>query len=366
VTAPVRFRLNHLRIPFWRPYVTAAGSAEARDVLIARFENESGVIGLGEASLMPHERNGFEQLVRVAELSIRIFLSGGLDSLMKAQLGGSQVAAVAAVETAVRDAMARAEGLPLAKALNRQALARVEVSGLVSATDIDEAIEAAKDLVEAGFGTIKLKVGTGERAESEVVRIRAVREALPWETGLRLDANGAWDEATAMTVLGGISDLDIEYFEQPVVRDLKSMRILREGSNVPLAADEDVIDRASAKRVIEAQAADVLILKPIPLGGIQNTMAIAEESRSSGLSDAITTSIDTGIGTAMALHVAAAVASSYASGLATAGLLQSDLLRTSLPIEHGSMAVPQRPGLGVDLDEAALARYSLEEWVIEK
>jgi o-succinylbenzoate synthase len=362
----VRFRLNHVRVPFRRPYVTAAGSTDAREVLIAQLENDSGVIGLGEASLLPHETTGFEQLGRVAELAVRIFLSSGIGGLKKAQLGGSQVAAVAAIETAAHDAMARAEGLPLAKALNPQALNRVEVNGLVTAVDIDEAIETARDLVEEGYGTVKLKVGTGERAESEIVRIRAVREALPWDAGLRLDANGAWDEATAMTVLGGIGDLDIEYFEQPIMRDLKTMRVLREGSNVPVAADEDVSDRASAQKVIGAQAADVLVLKPIPLGGISRTMAIADETHAAGLDVALTTSIDTGIGTAMALQVAAAVASSYAAGLATAHLLESDLLRTSLSIEHGVMKVPQRPGLGVELDEAALQRYTLREWVLDK
>ncbi|MGE0060404.1 MAG: mandelate racemase/muconate lactonizing enzyme family protein [Dehalococcoidia bacterium] len=364
--ASVRFRLNHVRVPFRRPYVTAAGAADVREVLIVRLENDSGVIGLGEASLLPHETAGFEQLVRVTELAVRLFLSSGLDGLLKAQLGGSQIAAVAAVETAVRDAMARAEDKPLARALSNDALDHVEVNGLVNAADIDDAIEAAQELVAAGYGTVKLKVGIGHTAESEVVRIRAVREALTWETGLRLDANGAWDEATAMTVLGGISDLDIEYIEQPVVRQLKTMRILREGSNVPVAADEDVGDRASAKRVIEAQAADVLVLKPIPLGGITSTLAIAEESRNAGLSDVVTTSIDTGIGTAMALHIAAAIASSYAAGLATAHLLESDLLTTPLQITHGRMALPSRTGLGVELNEAAVRQYTVREWVVDR
>jgi L-alanine-DL-glutamate epimerase-like enolase superfamily enzyme len=197
------------------------------------------------------------------------------------------------------------------------------------------------------------------------VRIRAVREALAPQIGLRIDANGAWDEPAAMTVLGGISDLDIEYFEQPVMGQLEMMRILREGSNVPIAADEDV-DTLGAERVIEAQAADVLVLKPIALGGIGRTMAIARSTRAAGLDVAVTTSIDTGIGTAMALHCAAAVASSYAAGLATASLLQSDLLRTPLEIEHGAMQVPQRPGLGVELNEEALQQYTLREWVIDR
>jgi L-alanine-DL-glutamate epimerase-like enolase superfamily enzyme len=144
------------------------------------------------------------------------------------------------------------------------------------------------------------------------------------------------------------------------------MRILREGSNVPIAADEDVIDRGSAQRVTDAQAADVLVLKPIPLGGISRTLAIAGETRTAGLDIVLTTSVDTGVGTAMALHLAASVASSYAAGLATAHLLESDLLTASLPIEHGVMKVPQRPGLGVELDEAALQRYTVREWVIDK
>src|SRR5262249_153762 len=75
-----------------------------------------------------------------------------------------------------------------------------------------------------------------------------------------------------------------------------------------------------------------------------------------GLDVAVTTSIDTGIGTAMALHVAAAVASSYAAGLATASLLQSDLLRAPLEIAHGAIQVPQRPGRGVGVNQARLRK----------
>jgi o-succinylbenzoate synthase len=362
----VRFRLNHLRVPFRRPYVTAAGSATHRDILLTRLENPSGVIGLGEASMLPHETAGFEQLCRVAELAARLFLSGGPEALKRSQFGGSRVAGIAAVETAVRDATARAARLPLARLLNRDALSSVEVNGLVTAADIDDAIEAARTLVEDGFRTIKLKAGIGERPEFEVVRIREVRAALPPQVGLRIDANGAWDEASAATVLGDIGNLEIEYLEQPVVGDLKTMRILREASNIPVAADEDVSDRASGRRVIEEQAADVLVLKPIPLGGIANTLAVADETRAAGLSVSITTSIDSGVGTALALHLAAAVAPSFAAGLATAGLLEHDLLQRSLEVENGSMALPEAPGLGVELDDDAVRRYTQREWVIDR
>jgi L-Ala-D/L-Glu epimerase len=346
--------------------VTAAGTADFREVLIVRIENDSGVIGLGEASLLPHEIHGFEQLCKVAELAVRLFLGGGVEALSGAKFGGSQVAAMASVETAVRDAMSRTAGTSLAQSLNPDALSHVDVNGLVTAIDIDDAVEAAQDLVASGYRTIKLKVGTMESPEAEVVRIRAVREELPHEIGLRLDANGAWGEAAAVTVLNGIAGLEIEYLEQPVVGDLKLMRILREASNVPIAADEDVSDLASARSVIQAQAADILVLKPVPLGGIGNTLAIAGETSSAGLGVVVTTSIDTGIGTAMALHVAAAMASSYAAGLATAGLLESDLLRRPLEIKDGTMALPESVGLGIELDEDALQRYTSREWMIDR
>jgi L-alanine-DL-glutamate epimerase-like enolase superfamily enzyme len=131
---------------------------------------------------------------------------------------------------------------------------------------------------------------------------------------------------------------------------------------VPVAADEGVTDRASAQRILQAEAADVLVLKPLQAGGIGRACLIAGEAAIRSVDVTITTSMDSGIGTAAALHLAAA-RGGRAHGLATLSLLEDDLIEDpGLPILNGLMRLPVAPGLGVELDEAALARYAIGEW----
>src|SRR5205823_5740195 len=109
--------------------------------------------------------------------------------------------------------------------------------------------------------------------------------------------------------------------------------------------------------IISLRAADLLVLKPIPLGGVGSVSSCVHAAHAAGVRTVITTSIDTGVGTAAALHLAAALAPEEAHGLATLDLLENDLISTPLPIENGFMRLPDGPGLGVDLDREQMARY---------
>jgi L-alanine-DL-glutamate epimerase-like enolase superfamily enzyme len=176
---------------------------------------------------------------------------------------------------------------------------------------------------------------------------------------LRLDANGAWDEATAIDTIRALESLDIELIEQPVP-DTEALARVREAVTMRIAADESVSDFAGAGRAIHA--ADIIVLKPMRLGGPTVARYLAQYANGSGLDAFVTSTIDTGIGTAMALQVAAALPDArLAHGLATASLMESDLLVTPLRVERGVMHLPTAPGLGVDLDPAAVAKY-LNPW----
>jgi L-alanine-DL-glutamate epimerase-like enolase superfamily enzyme len=190
-------------------------------------------------------------------------------------------------------------------------------------------------------------------------RVAAVRDAAGYGARLRLDANGAWSVDQAIRTLGALADHDIELVEQPVASaDIEALRQVRAASVIPVAADEAVESLATARSVIAAGAADLLVLKPMRLGGLRPTLAVAALAAEAGVRSIVTTTIDTGIGTAAALQAAASLpAGTPACGLATAALLESDLLATPLPVERGVMTLPAGPGLGVSLSAAALGRY---------
>jgi L-alanine-DL-glutamate epimerase-like enolase superfamily enzyme len=268
-------------------------------------------------------------------------------------------ALAAGIETALLDAVARRAGVPLARWLDSGAADRVPVNALVSARQPDRAAAEAAAAVAHGFATVKLKVGTARSTAAEVERVAAVRSALGPGPRLRLDANGAWGEEEAVALLRRLERFDLELVEQPVAADdLAALARVRRSVGVAVAADEAVTGVDAARRVVAAGAADVLVVKPMVVGGLGPAREVAAVARAAGLGVVVTTTVDAGVGTAAALHLAASLGESrMAHGLATAGLLESDLLVEEIGVCGGVMAVPGGEGLGVGVDWGAVERH---------
>jgi o-succinylbenzoate synthase len=362
-----RIRWAPYGIPFKTPYETARGTASHREGVILRIETDSGHEGLGEASLDPSITEGAIEALLPHIETLAAAIAGAdpadVDSILEPYLGGADAARAShcAFEAALADAGARIARKPLAElvaAAGASSRTLVPVNATIASRSLEAAAAAALVARVAGFGCVKLKVGMEAAVADEVERVAAVREVLGAEIKLRLDANGAWDEATAIEGIRALEGYDIELIEQPVpAYDLEALGRVRAAVTTAIAADEAVGDYASAARAIAH--ADVLVLKPMRLGGISTASYVARHAAASGLDAIVTTTIDTGVATALALHLAATLPDeNRAHGLATASLLESDLLVRPLAVERGYMRLPLDAGLGVELDEAALAEYT--------
>jgi o-succinylbenzoate synthase len=349
------------RLPLRAPFRTAAGEITCREGLLLRLSTDAGIVALGEAS--PHPALG-PAAVREFEETLERLAPGllGADVDCLEELAPKLPPALAcALDTAVLDALARARGVSVARLLSERPSASVPVNATIAAESEVQAAAQARAAREAGFRCVKLKVGMARSLEDERRRVAAVRAALGPEIALRLDANGAWDAETAVWAIRSLAEFGLELVEQPVSpAHLEEMARVRAAVEVPIAADEDVTDIEAARRVLEAGAADCLVLKPMVVGGLRAALEIAEEARRARASVIVTTTVDTGVGTAAALHLAVALpAEGPAHGLATGALLAADIVAQPLPAHDGRMAVPEGPGLGVELDEGALARYGV-------
>lgn len=183
----------------------------------------------------------------------------------------------------------------------------------------------------SGCRTAKVKVADpGQSAEEDEERIAAVRSALGPSGKIRIDVNGAWDLATATAMLLKFAAYDLEYVEQPV-RTLGEMIELRRRVPVPIAADEAVRLAADPLEVAERGAADLIVLKVQPLGGVERALGVA---RRSGLPAVVSSALETSIGIAAGLAAAAALPQlDYACGLGTVSLFTGDVvLDPLLPI----------------------------------
>lgn len=207
--------------------------------------------------------------------------------------------------------------------------------------------QRAHDLtVAAGCTTAKVKVGD----PGDVARVEAVRDALGPHGRLRLDVNGAWDLDTAVARLRTLARFDIEYVEQPVA-DLADFARLRTRVDVPLAADESVRLAPDPLHVPGIAAADVVILKVQPLGGVWRCLEVAEAC---GRPAVVSSAVETSVGLAAGLALAAALPDlPHACGLGTASLLAGDVVDAPLAPVGGRLDV-RRPVP----DDALVARWA--------
>jgi O-succinylbenzoate synthase len=228
---------------------------------------------------------------------------------------------------------------------------RVAVNALVPAVGPHRAAALALAAVEGGAGCVKVKVGSGgDAVGSAVDRVAAVRDAVGPHVRLRVDANGAWDLDAAEAAVARLARFDLELVEQPVA-GLDDLARLRRRVAVPLAADESVRSVDDARALARMAAADAVVVKVQPLGGVAAAMDVAEAA---GVPAVVSSLYETSVGVAAGLALAAALPElPYACGLGTAALLAGDVVAEPL-VPVGGELVVRRPVPASDL----LARYA--------
>lgn len=213
----------------------------------------------------------------------------------------------------------------------------------------------AHEMVSAsGCSTAKVKVAEpGQTEGQDLERVEAVRAALGPAGRLRVDANAAWDVDEAARRLAALARFDLEYAEQPVAT-LADMRALRSRVDVPLAADESVRTAADPLRIAGLEAADVVVLKVQPLGGVRRCLEVAEAC---GLPVVVSSALETSVGLAAGVALAAALPElPFACGLGTQPLLAGDVVAEPLTPVDGHLEVRRPP-----VDPALADRWAADE-----
>jgi len=213
---------------------------------------------------------------------------------------------------------------------------QVAVNALVPGVAADEAAELAAASAATGFTSFKVKVGDAAGLD----RVAAVRDAIGPHACLRVDANGAWPTVeAAVRQIEAMSRFDLELVEQPVPT-LEGLAAVRRRVPVPIAADECVRDLDDARRLATLSAADVVVLKVQPLGGLTAAMRVAEGA---GVTVIVSSMYETSVGLAAGLALAGALDElPYACGLGTAALFAADVVLDPLIPVNGYLAV-RRP-----------------------
>jgi o-succinylbenzoate synthase len=356
-------------LPFERPYTTARGTLERREMLLARLITDEGLIGLGEAVPLALRggadlaavgrgiRKGTRRLRRadLSDFSGSEPTLAAVDAFIHSVAGRRIPApAKAAIEMAVFDLAGKASGRPLWSLLGASEATPVACNATLVSGAPAEVADDAERWAARGFTTFKLKLGVGD----DVAQVRAVRERLGPEARIRVDANGAWSVDEALGVLRMIEPLEIELVEQPV-ETLTGMTEITAALTIPIAADEIVAGVKDAERAKRERACDLATVKLAKVGGIGEANGIAQ-----ALPIYLSSALDGPLGIAAAAHAAQVLpatgpAAGIAQGLATQLLFSETVASAECSVAEGLLSVPDGPGLGVEIDDEALAKLRI-------
>jgi muconate cycloisomerase len=360
-TIPVEVPLNAQRV-----MRSSLGWHRSAPYLFVRVHTDAGLIGLGEVTCTPNWSG--EDRVTAAHL-IEAYLAPALmgedpthverlTGRMRMALAGNPFAK-AGIEMALWDILGKAAGLPLYRLLGGPVREAVTTKFSISGVEPERAAEIGAWAVEQGFRTVKVKVGI--QPEQDVARVRAVREAVGPTVRLGVDANGGWSPRAAIQMIRRLGEFGIFFAEQPVPpSDVAWLADVRRSVTVPVMADESVFTLEDAMAVAREGAADVLSVY-VGKGGIGPARKIAAVAEAAGLTCTVGSNLELGVATAAMIHLAMATpgigAEEFPCDIIGPFYYEDDLLREPLPLRGGEARPPEKPGLGVELDEEKVARY---------
>ena len=341
------------------PLITAQGPFNRRKGIVISATTDDGFSGIGEIS--PLERFSRESLSQARQSAQRVadYLSDTDvpdNAKALAQIIGhleddyrAPPSVLFGFEMLLGDLAGKKADLSLSRWFFGNALTNVAVNAILAgSTDDIERQLAAK--ASKGFPAYKIKIDA-RGVKPALEKIRAVRDRVADDVMIRLDLNRGLDFDEAAALLHLTKDFGIEYVEEPLKEPTThSLMALREKTGLRIALDETLRDTEKFHDFLKSKACDVIVLKPMALGGINKSLELAKISAKQGLKTVITSTLESGIGVAACLHVAAVLGNDVlACGLDTLGLFQHDIINEDLPIARGHMKVPEGPGLGVTL-----------------
>lgn len=354
-----------------KTFRTAISSIEMESMVeygVVKIETDEGIEGIGEISIM-WNRTGLSQCDDVNRYFRPILIGrnpfdiGAIIKDMNRErwINGSEPAK-AAVDIALYDIVGKALNTPVYNLLGGKVREKIRLSHSIGMGTSEEVAERALKFVAEGYRTVKMKVGLNEKEDFEA--LRAIRSVLPEGINLRVDVNMAWRTAKdAVRIIKRFEQFDIEMIEQPVdADDLEGMAFICDHVDVPILADESVWTPEDAIKVVKMRAADVVNVYVSEAGGLFQASRIFAICESARIPCLIGSMPEFGIGTAAQAHLGAAMTNlMYDSDVCGAVYMEDDLLEEPLEIANGFTKVPEKPGLGIKLDEDALAKYRITQ-----
>jgi D-galactarolactone cycloisomerase len=365
------------RLAEGRSYGMARGLAAARHTSIVRLVTDEGVTGIGEAWGPPKVTSAYCDLIAPHFVGCSVYdfehvVSKILSTHYHSGIQNQMVACLSGIDMACLDAVGKLHGLPVADLIGGRG--RRELPVYISGGYLTE--DAARDfpaelerLAATGVRRLKIKIGIGPASDAE--RVAAARATLGEEVDLIVDANGNYTVDEALESMRRIADHRIFWYEEPLPpQDFDGYAELRRKASMPIATGEALYTAWDFKRLLELRGVDVVQPDLTLCGGIRAGREVALLARLNHVR--LSPHVWGGaVGLAAACHFVASIPDyPHSRNVVEPTLieyeigenpLREEIVCESFRLADGALALPDRPGLGVELDPAAVQRYRIDE-----
>ncbi len=353
-------QVDVLRVPVTRPYAAGGRAVTGNWHVLARVETSDGVRGHGYI-VSPRETLVGAVAQAARELSAELIgmhvleVEAAWQKLARAGAwigpGGLLHLAIAPLDIALWDAAGKTLGQPLYRLLGgaRDRLPAYASDNLWYSLSLDELAESARRHVAAGYRAVKLRIGHEARPEAEAARVRAVRDAVGADVTVLVDATESWDLARAAAAGRALQDVGIGWLEDPVSHeDVAGLASLARELMVPVATGEHLYRLDDARRLLEQRGCGVFIIDLGRIGGI------TPWRRAAALAQAYRVPVCGHVIPEIHVHLLSAIP----HGSLVENVPRSEAILRGMPaLEDGCLVAPSGPGIGIELDEAAVERY---------
>jgi o-succinylbenzoate synthase len=342
------------------PFVIATEVSYYTQNIFIRIHTDKGITGMGECSAFPMlvgetQNTCFEVAKDFARISLG---KDPLDIEARMQELHDYIAFNSTIKSAwdmaLHDIAAKHAGLPLYKYLG--GMRKTIMTDLTIGIDTPESMQqTAREFVADGVKIIKVKLG--KNGETDVERIKMIREAIGPDIKLRVDANQGWHFEEALATLQALDQYDIQYCEQPIRHQFDALLPnLRKLSPIKIMADESVFDHYDAIRLIEADAVDYINIKLAKSGGLLEAKKIADEAGKRGIACMMGGMLESRLGLTAKVHFAMANDNIIFYDLDTCLLGQlEDPVIGGARYNNYYLEISDEPGIAADINESFLS-----------
>ena len=375
--APAEIRFLRVNLPLRNQHSAAHGTEQIRDVILVSWQLSDGTVGWGECPTLSSDGYVTESTERAwVALTTQLgpaVLRSGIATATRSAVSAGLLASAAALADASLDARLRSQGRSLLEELlslsaspptgerpiAKQALSRCVVIADLGASP-KQLAELASEAADGGAAMVKIKIAPGHDVE-ELLAVRAVIGELP----LAADANGSYADLSQILA---VDALGLAFLEQPFHAGLPwdELARLRASMRTPLALDESLSSIDAVKCAVQAEAVDVVSVKPARLGGLRAAAMAVEIASSAGLGVFVGGMLELGIGRAGAAAVAALPGCNLPTDLGPSQqYVERDICDPICVNPDGELILPTGLGIGRVPREEQLQRYCVDEVLLD-